>query len=82
MATLDSVDLAPSLIKIHAEGLEPHVLRGARETLGRFLLILFEALSDEKLEECRAQILRADTNYKLRRVSAFNLLAMPSSAQK
>lgn len=41
MRTLDSFGLSPDLIKIDAEGYEPHVLEGAKETIRRCRPVVF-----------------------------------------
>ena len=74
--TLDSFDLKPDLIKIDVEGFEPQVIRGARQTLKDLApAIIFEALTDEQLEECRTEILSANPRYRFERISELNHLA-------
>lgn len=65
MRSVDSLNLAPDFIKIDVEGYEPHVLRGAVETLKRGPLVMFEALTPGALDECRAVLLSANPAYRI-----------------
>jgi len=55
------------LIKVDVEGVEPKVFLGASKILKKRPKIIFEALSPEKLEECR--VVLSKFNYKIRRIS-------------
>ena len=61
----------PSMIKIDAEGAEPAILRGMPDTLDAKPRIVFEALSERKLEECRALL----EGFKIMRLDRANYLA-------
>ena len=72
--TLDSFGLQPDLIKIDVEGFEPQVLRGATETLKYRPIVIFEALNEEAVKLCRAEL---PDGYEIARISKFNYLASP-----
>jgi FkbM family methyltransferase len=77
MRTIDSLALAPDLIKIDVEGFEPAVLRGAAETLKNGPIIMFEALTAAALAHCSAIIVEANPAYSIRDMgSGQNFLAM------
>jgi FkbM family methyltransferase len=77
--TLDSFDLKPDLIKIDVEGFEPEVLRGAQATLKHGPILLFEALSETALADCKAVISSANSAYRFERVSEHNHFAICSA---
>lgn len=55
------------LIKVDVEGLEPEVFRGANKTLKNHPKIVFEALTENKLNECKKELLKH--GYKIKRLS-------------
>jgi FkbM family methyltransferase len=55
------------LIKVDVEGAEPRVFRGAKNVLQGHPKIIFEALNNKKLEECKRELLKY--NYKINRLS-------------
>lgn len=61
--TIDSLGLVPDVIKIDVEGFEQLVLKGATETLKHGPTIVFEALSANALQECKAIICLANPSY-------------------
>src|SRR5207248_2423763 len=68
IATVDSLGLHPDFIKIDVEGYEPQVLRGARQTIKGSPIILFEALNDDALVECKAEILSSNAGHSFDRL--------------
>jgi len=63
MRTVDSFGLKPDFIKIDVEGYEPQVLRGAMSTLKAGPIVMFEALTPQGFDECRAILLSANPVY-------------------
>jgi FkbM family methyltransferase len=63
--TEDSLELAPSYLKIDVEGFEPHVLRGARRTLAAGPMVMFEALTSELVQECTSILVSANRRYRV-----------------
>ena len=61
----------PSLMKIDAEGSEPQILRGMPETLDAHPKIIFEALTQQKLEECSLIL----SEYRITKLDRTNFLA-------
>ena len=61
----------PSMIKIDAEGAEPEILRGMPDTLDARPRIVFEALSQKRLDECRALL----QGFRITRLDRANYLA-------
>ncbi len=53
--TLDSYDLSPSLIKLHAQGAELDILKGAVETIDRSRPALMCAFASSPISEFTAQ---------------------------
>ena len=80
VTTVDALALAPDFIKIDVEGFEEQVLRGAKETLTRSPIVMFEALSNETRERCERVILSANPGYSFERLGGgTNFLAWPAS---
>lgn len=75
--TVDSFLLQPDFIKVDVEGFEQQVLRGARETLKRSPVIMFEALDSNARQECEEIILSANRRYRFETVSDLNHIAWP-----
>ena len=55
------------LIKVDVEGAEPKVFTGAKDMLKKHPKIIFEALTQKKLEECKKVL--AEYNYKIKKLS-------------
>ena len=55
------------LIKIDVEGAEPSIFRGASKTLENHPTIIFEAINEEKLNECKKELLKF--GYSIKRLS-------------
>jgi FkbM family methyltransferase len=78
--TIDSLGLAPSLIKIDVEGFEHLVLEGARETVKQHSpVIMFEAWDDAARERSEGIIREANRNYRFEAIGEkLNHIAWPN----